>query len=38
MFWQKIGTISADCLMVVLGLTIATPFFVVLSVPFLGGL
>jgi hypothetical protein len=38
MFWQKIGTISADCFMVAIGLAIATPFFLVMSLPFVGGL
>ncbi len=37
MFWKRMGSISGDCLMVLVGLAIAAPFFLVLVSPFLGG-
>lgn len=38
MFWRKIGGISLDAFVILAGLTIATPFFLILASPFLGGL
>lgn len=38
MSWQTIGTYSIECLVILAGATIATPFFLVLAVPFVGGL
>lgn len=38
MFWKKIGILSIDGLVILVGATIAAPFFLVLVSPFLGGL
>lgn len=38
MAWRDRATFAADCLALVAGLLIATPFVLVLTVPFLPGL
>ena len=36
MFWKKIGIFMVDCLAILLGLAIAAPFFLALTMPFSG--
>ena len=38
MTWQTIGRISLECFVILAGATIATPFFLLLVLPFIGGL
>ncbi len=38
MSWQTIGNISIECLVILAGAMIATPFFLVLVLPFMVGL
>lgn len=38
MTWQTIGKISIECLVILAGATIASPFFLLLALPFAGGL
>ncbi len=36
MSWKKIGIFTGDCLAILLGLAIAAPFVLVLTMPFSG--
>ncbi len=37
MFWRKITIYTLDCIAVVVGLAIATPFVLILTSPFIAG-
>ncbi len=37
MFWRKFSVTSIDCLAVLAGILIATPFAFILASPFVGG-
>ena len=38
MSWQRFGLITADCLAILAGLAISTPFFLIVWSAFAGGL